>query len=693
MALAGFYNYEGFARRMGLCSTLGDHAKSICLAVFLGVLTMATTALAEELAVFGSGTDEEPQLMMNRHLKRLAHSALERRKAEHERLKSPEQIAAYQERLKGFFLRSIGGLPERTPLNAKVVGEISADDYRIEKVIFESQPGHCVTGLLYLPITTGPYPAVLLPCGHSRNGKASGAYQRAGILLAKNGIAAFCYDPIGQGERYQVLDAEGKPKYRPTTEHTILGVANILLGKNTASYRIHDGMRAIDYLQSRADIIGDRLGCSGCSGGGTLTSYLMSLDSRITCTAPSCYLTSLARLIDTLGPQDAEQNIFQAVAFGMDHADYVTMHAPKPILICTATHDFFDIIGAWDTFRQAKRIYTRLGFPERVSLVEVDGKHGYGRAHRVAMVRWMRRWLLGIDDAITESDFPTHTEEELQCTPQGQVMLMDGARSVTDINTEINVRLAENRKQFWQETPREEALQKVRDITVVRHLDDIPDCRAEKVSTVEREGYHIEKLLLHIEDDILLPALAFVPAEIKGEPCLYLHGKGKHVDAEPGGPIDRLALEGRLVLALDLRGIGETAGRQFENFFLAYLLGKSYVGMRTEDILASARFLSGYLSEEKPRQVHLIAVGEAGPPAIHAAALEPQLFASLVLRNSLTTWSELVENPRSSSQLVHTVHGALGTYDLTDLLALLPADKVTVEEAPEPPSEEEEDTE
>ncbi len=662
---------------------------------FVGVLMMTTVAIAEELAVFGSGTKDEPQLMLNRHLKRLAHAALERRKAEYERLKSPEQIATYQERLREFFLQSIGGIPERTPLNAKVVGELARDDYRIEKVIFESQPRHYVTGVLYLPATEGPYPAVLLPCGHSRNGKASGAYQRAGILLAKNGMAAFCYDPIGQGERYQILDAEGKPKYKPTTEHTILGVANILLGRNTASYRIYDGMRALDYLQSREDIDGKRIGCSGCSGGGTLTSYLMSLDSRITCTAPSCYLTSLERLIDTLGPQDAEQNIFAAVAFGMDHADYVIMHAPKPILMCTATHDFFDIIGAWDTFREAKRIYTRLGYPERASLVETDSRHGYGRAHREAMVRWMRRWLLGIDDAINEPDFDVFTEEELQCTPQGQVMLMEGARSVIDINVAMNAHLAEDRQEFWQATPTAEALQRVRDIAGIQHPDDIPEARAEVVDTVERESYRIDKLLLHVEDDVLLPALACVPPEMKGGPCLYLHGKGKEVDAEPGGPIEKLVLEGKLVLAVDLRGIGETAGRQFENYFLAYLLGKSYVGMRTGDILSCARLLSTYLTDGKAHQVDLIAIGQTGPPAIHAAALEPELFASLTLRNTLTSWSRLVDSPSSIGQLVHTVHGALKSYDLPDLLALLPADKVTIEKLPvsEPSGEGAEGTE
>ena len=146
-----------------------------------------------------------PNDLVEKYLLKLCNEAFERRDANYEKLKTPEQCADYQARMKAFFLEQLGGFPERTPLNAKVVGSQTRDGYRIEKVIFESQPKHFVTGVVYLPLTKGPYPGVIVPCGHSANGKAADPYQRACILLAKNGIAAFCYDPIGQGERLQVL--------------------------------------------------------------------------------------------------------------------------------------------------------------------------------------------------------------------------------------------------------------------------------------------------------------------------------------------------------------------------------------------------------------------------------------------------------------------------------------------------------
>src|ERR687893_32949 len=138
--------------------------------------------------------------------------------------------------------------------------------------------------------------------------------------------------------------------------------------------------------------------------------------------APSCYITSLERLFATIGPQDAEQNITGQVAFGMEHADYVTMRAPRPTLLCVGTRDYFDIDGAWASFREAKLAYGRFGFGKRVDLFESDEPHGFTRPRREAAMRWMRRWLLRRDDAAVETDFPVAATGELQVSHSGQVL-------------------------------------------------------------------------------------------------------------------------------------------------------------------------------------------------------------------------------------------------------------------------------
>ena len=108
---------------------------------------------------------------------------------------------------------------------------------------------------------------------------------------------------------------------------------------------------------------------------------------------------------------------------------------------------------------------------------------------------------------------------------------------------------------------------------------------------------------------------------------------------------------------------------------MAYLLGRSYVGMRAEDILVCARFLS----QEQSGSVNLIAVGNVGVPALHAAALEPDLFDSVKLVHSLVSWSNVIASGCSFNQQVNTVNGALTVYDLPNLAVTL-GDKLIVEE-------------
>jgi len=615
--------------------------------------------------------------MMKRYLLEQTLEACRLWRKRYEQLKTPRQIADYQKRQKAFFARQLGAWPKRTPLNPRVTGKVRRPGYTVEKIIFESQPKHYVTATMFLPDPKrykSPFPGAIVPCGHSALGKGCDAYQRAAALLAINGVAALVFDPIEQGERGQLLDKKGRPPMWGTKAHTMLGVGSILLGRNTAWFEIWDGMRAVDYLQSRREIDPRRIGCTGNSGGGTQTSYIMALDERISCAAPSCFLTSTRRLAETIGPGDAEQNIFAQIAFGMHEADYVLMRAPKPTLICCVTRDFFDIGGTWDTFRNAKRIYTRLGFSHRVEIVEQDETHGFHVQLREAMVRWMMRWLDGKDKPITEPrDLKPLTKAEYQCTPRGQVMALKGARSVYDINDDRAAALAKQRKGLWKPERQTETLKQVAQLAGIRTLGELPAPAVTRTDRVKRSGYSVEKLVIKPEAGIYLPGLLFTPDKKAGaSPLLYVHQDGKTAG---GNAIAKLVAGGRVVLAVDLRGTGETAqkrqrkfishfGGDWKDFFSAYLLGKSYVGMRAEDLLVCARWLA---KREKNASVDLIAVGHVGVPALHAAAIDPDRFASIKLTGTLASWSNVLEKRIVKRQLINAVHGALQVYDLPDL--------------------------
>jgi hypothetical protein len=122
------------------------------------------------------------------------------------------------------------------------------DGYNIEKIAFESRPHLHVTANLYLP-TNGkpPFPGVLVPCGHSPAGKAYESYQKVAVLLARNGMLALVYDPLGQGERRQ-LNVRGASA---GTWHKLMNVNSIPVGRHFVNYSVWDGVRAIDYLYTR----------------------------------------------------------------------------------------------------------------------------------------------------------------------------------------------------------------------------------------------------------------------------------------------------------------------------------------------------------------------------------------------------------------------------------------------------------
>jgi hypothetical protein len=148
------------------------------------------------------------------------------------------------------------------------------------------------------------------------------------------------------------------------------------------------------------------------------------------------------------------------------------------------------------------------------------------------------------------------------------------------------------------------------------------------------------------------------------------------------------------VLAVDPRGIGEIEckhpyewyrklfGPNGREFFVAYMLGRSLVGMNAEDLLIENRFLVEFPVGAKPREIHLVGVGNAGVAALHAAALQPEQFVSLKLKRTLVSWADVVATASDAigPQLVNTVHGALALYDLPDLVASLPAKYAAVEE-------------
>jgi hypothetical protein len=209
---------------------------------------------------------------------------------------------------------------------------------------------------------------------------------------------------------------------------------------------------------------------------------------------------------------------------------------------------------------------------------------------------------------------------------------------------------------------------------------------------IKAAGYAIRKLELTIEEDFKLGGLLFQPAQSDGSGVLYLHSRTMKADAAEDGPIERLVQRGTTVLAAELRGMGETAtgqrrkawgngrfGQGNLEIFTAYLMGKSYVGMRTDDVRAWAATLKRYSAN-----LIAIAQGEAALPTLHAAAIEPDLFSRVRLRDLNPNWETIVQVGDTHEQTVNMVHGVLKHYDLPDLIEMAGPNKISVQSTAQP---------
>ncbi len=613
----------------------------------------------------------QPPILHAYLLEEVSRQYDDRRAALTEALKSADATKARRAKLQQDLKQMVGELPERTPLNARTLGTIECDGYRIEKVIFESRPHHHVTANLYLPDPLpGTVPGVLVPCGHSANGKAAEPYQSVSVLLALNGFAALIYDPIGQGERNQIVELPS----HGTTEHTLVGAGALLVGLNTANYRIWDGLRGMDYLASRQEVDPQRLGCTGNSGGGTMTTWLMAVDDRIAVAAPSCFITSVERLFNTIGPQDCEQHFPAQGALGIEHTDFITMRSPKPTLILAGERDYFDIGGTRTAFAEAQAVYRALGEPDRVGLFTYDDPHGFSQPRRQAAVAWMRRWLANDERTVVEPPLKLQSDADLQVTDSGQVMQeFDDEQNVVDFAIDRAAELAASRKQAWQSQDKAQRVATIRRLLGSRKSAAAPKW-TNNIDTIPRNGYTIEKLVIQSPDGVPLPALRYIPQTKKGDKqrlpaILYAHGQGKAVDAQPGGPIETLVRQGNVVLAVDLRGCGETADEakgakyhndEFRNAMLAMHIGRPLPGQRFDDLLTAFDVLVNDARVDTGA-IQLVGVERAGPVALHAAVLEPR-FKSVRVEDSIRSWQDdVVAKPLDANQLSQVVPGALRT--------------------------------
>jgi dienelactone hydrolase len=564
-------------------------------------------------------------------LKAIADRQLKERADAVAAIRDEAAARARQTEVRARILSLIGGLPDyRGPLNARVTKTTRREGFAIDHVLFESLPGYYVTANLYRPDRPGRHPAILMSMGHWDSGKAAG--QLLSANLARKGFVVLAYDPVGQGERQQAYDTRtGRSLIGgPTEQHFSNGAAAILMGQSVARYFIHDGMRAIDYLVSRPEVDPERIGATGCSGGGTQTTYIAALDPRVKAAAVACYMNSFQTLFaGSIG--DSEQSVPGFLAAGLDQTDYVELFAPKPWLIASTEGDFFTPAGARQVFEEARGWYKAYGAEERVKWVVGPGGHGTPLVVREAIYDWMIRWLAhGTGDAHEEAItlLPDH---ELRVTPTGQVE----GRELYEI---------------IRETPRG------------------------KGSAGELERF-IRDLMAGNQP--LVRSLSILPAApgAQKRPAILL----VQDSLKPGPEAERLLTEGHVVALVTLSGRGDDRERprsgNWMNNTRAWLVGRNLPAIHAAEITAAVTELASR-ADVDPARITARASGVAGVALLLAAAVNPQI-GSVSLDRTPHSIRAAIDAPIHTNLHDAVIPGFALKWDLADLRELVRPRSVT----------------
>ncbi|RSL17963.1 acetyl xylan esterase AXE1 [Edaphobacter aggregans] len=700
-------------------------AASFCLAA-------AQTPAAAPVSPIAKAKPDDPanvgRVQLNHYLDNIADQQLAARTSTVAAIKTRAEAKARQREVRAKILTLIGGLPEKTPLNARTLGTTQADGFRIEKILFDSQPNFPVTALLYLPdakpgAPQQKLPAIVVAPGHGATGKASD-YGFASTF-ARNGFAVLSYDPIGQGERLQYPDPANPGQSlatRPTGEHGEAGLQPTLLGDAVARYFAWDGIRAVDYLLSRPEIDPNRIGAFGCSGGGAMTALLGALDTRIKVIGTACYITSFDTLLPAIGPQDAEQSTPNFIASGLDFPDWVELVAPRPYAVISTASDMFPYAGARATVVEARRFYslfdpasdgtptgapspgvptgptlnpdTSNTIPPSAALQWITGIGGHGnlRPLQSQIVAFFLTHLAHSDaapllpppPAPSSSPFALPTgisKEAFQVTPTGQVATSyPNAETVHTLNLKRYNALSKPKPLTIPQL--QQAVREVTHATVMPGDAPPVNTEAPALASPPEGSVHVRhRFTLATASGIDIQAEFYRPSDGKHPALLILRDSlDPALESSRGDDIRKLralADAGTAVLVIAPRpsppGTEETKSPLLGPFYLtelhSELVGKTLVGLRIDDVISAVNFMSHGTTPD-PNQISAQASGHLGLVLLHAAVLDPRL-KHITIDHTLESYDSLLKAPMPKGAPEDILPGVVRRYDLPDLVRAL----------------------
>lgn len=589
-------------------------------------------------------------------------------------------IQSVRQKIKTVF----GEFPQKSELNPQITGTIQQNGYRIEKIVYQSFKSHHVTANLYIPNGKGKFPSVLLFCGHEDLSKATPSYQQTAILFAKNGFVVFVIDPISQSERVQLTDQAGKSLTRgSTTEHTLLNLSSNLLGTSTAAYELFDNKRGLDYLITRPEVDGTKIGCIGNSGGAMQAIYFAGIDDRIKIVAPCSYLASRALTLSTTGAADGCAQLPNEGLAQLEMNDYLIAAAPKPILVLAGRYDFIDYNGTLQSYNELKAVYQQLNASEHLKLFTYDDGHGISKPKREAAVQWFRKWFYKDNTVIKEDSLTVLSDQELFASSKGKVSTSyPDEINIVQKNLLLYQQKAVNR-QLFSAQPLLAKQAKVKQLLGMNTSTMPVD--VELKEKVNHKGITFTKLILRSANQLPIPVLLSMPQQQAQKVKILISDFGKYKLADSIALMQAYLQQGYALVLADLSGTGETTDKaelndpkyfssDYRNAGLALHVGKPLLGQRTKEVL----ILMSYIQQQpqfKELPVELKAQGLVGVAALHASLFNSKLHKT-ELSHCISSYQEVLQQPLEKNRYGLVIPDVLSYYDLPDLIQWIGKTKV-----------------
>jgi dienelactone hydrolase len=317
-------------------------------------------------------------------------------------LVSREHFEAERPRWRAEYLEMLGlsPLPERTPLRARMTHRIEQDDYAVDCLHYQSQPGLYVTANLYRPkeVPAGTkLPAILYVCGHSNRGRDGNktAYQSHGIWFARHGYLCLMVDTLQLGEIAAIH--HGTYREQRWWWHS--------RGYTSAGVECWNGVRGIDYLVSRDDVDPQRIGVTGISGGGAATFWVAAADERI---AAACAVSGMADLESYVGNRVINGHcdcMFLHNTFQWPWTRIAALIAPRPLLFVNSDHDAIFPMDANERItNRLERTYSLFGAGDKVDTLVSIGGHAYRADIRRGVYQFLNLHLKQDGRPVTDSE-------------------------------------------------------------------------------------------------------------------------------------------------------------------------------------------------------------------------------------------------------------------------------------------------